>query len=62
MLIKPPCNKKCIRRGLWTDEMPFIIDTEHSRRQITTMFICMSCIHFVKADNFFYGEEEWPRE
>lgn len=43
------CYHNCIQKKKWTREMPYIVTTDEQTR---TLFICLSCVHFVGFDNF----------
>jgi len=55
MLVKLPCNKKCVNRKYWTGEMPFVShDTRNWKTQLNVVLACLSCVYFIRTDNFIY--------
>lgn len=47
------CHKDCYHKKQWTREMPYVVESAGYFKQLNTIIVCLSCVHFVGFDNQF---------
>jgi len=45
------CHQDCYNKKEWTREMPYVLGADKYFSEARTLFICLSCVHFVGFDN-----------
>ncbi len=55
-----PCEKTdCIKHGMWTQEMPYVLNSGTGKYfyQLNVILVCYGCIHFRAEDNYITQAE-----